>query len=149
MTRWLIPWRGFKELDNIKKQIDDIFDIRPRRHGLEPIFEGDFTPAIDILNKQDHIIVRAEVPGVDKKDMTISISEDELTIRGEVKREQEVNGKDYYHCERTYGSFSRTIVLPATVDKNKSKASYKDGILEIALPKTETAKPKEIKLAIE
>ncbi|MBS4015394.1 MAG: Hsp20/alpha crystallin family protein, partial [Candidatus Latescibacteria bacterium] len=97
----------------------------------------------------DHIIVRAEVPGVDKKNMTISISEDELTIKGEVKREHEVTEKDYYHCERTYGSFSRTIVLPTTVDKDKSKASYKDGILEITLPKTETAKPKEIKLAIE
>lgn len=149
MTRYIIPWQGFKELDSIKKQIDDIFDIRPRRHGLEPTWQSDFTPAVDILDKKEHIIVKAEVPGVDKKDLSISISEDELTIKGEVKREQEINEKDYYHCERTYGMFSRTLVLPTTVNKDKAKASYKDGILEITLPKSELAKPKEIKLAIE
>lgn len=149
MTRWLIPWQGFKDLDEIKKQIDDIFVARPHRRGLEPFMGSDFTPAIDILDKKDHIIVKAEVPGVDKKDMTISITEDELTIKGEVKKEQEVSEKDYYHCERTYGSFTRTIVLPATVDKNKAKAIYKDGILEISLPKVESEKAKEVKLEIE
>lgn len=149
MTRWLIPWQEFKELDSVKKQIDDIFDIRPLKRNIEPVFGRALSPAVDILDKNEQIIVKAEIPGVTKKDMTISITEDELTITGEVKREQEVNEKDYFHCERVYGSFTRTIVLPATVDKNKAKASYKDGILEVVLPKTEIAKPKEIKLAID
>jgi HSP20 family protein len=109
----------------------------------------EFVPAVDLLDTKDGIVVKAEVPGVDKKDMTISISDDELTIKGEVKQEQEVNEKDYYQCERTYGSFTRTIVLPATVDKSKTKASYKDGVLGITLPKSDAAKLKEIKLAIE
>lgn len=149
MTRWLIPWEGFKDLDEIKKEIDDIFSGRPFRRGLKPFFTGEFAPAVDIINKKDSIVVKAEIPGVDKKDITVSIDEDQLLIKGEVKREQEVNEKDYYRSERTYGTFSRTIKLPTAVDKSKVKASYKNGILEVALPKTEPTKTKEVKVEIE
>ncbi|MEO0083537.1 MAG: Hsp20/alpha crystallin family protein [candidate division WOR-3 bacterium] len=148
MARWLTTWDPFKELTEIKEEFDDFFFNRPFRRALRTMV-GQFSPAIDVIDKKDKIVVKAEIPGVDKKDMTISISEDELTIRGEVKREEEVNEKDYYRCERTYGRFSRTIPLPTAVDKSKAKATYKDGILEITLPKSETAKEKEIKVEIE
>jgi len=149
MARWLIPLQPFRDLDEIKKEIDDIFVTRLHRRILKPMSGCEFVLAVDLLDTKDRIVVKVEVPGVDKKDMTISISDDELMIKGEVKKEQEVNEKDYYQCERTYGSFTRTIVLPATVDKSKTKASYKDGVLGITLPKSEAAKLKEIKLAIE
>ncbi|MEO0074684.1 MAG: Hsp20/alpha crystallin family protein [candidate division WOR-3 bacterium] len=149
MKKWLTPWEPLKELEEIRREIDDIFEMRPFRFGLKPLLARSFSPAIDIIDKKDKIVVKAEVPGVDKKDMTISISDDELVIKGEVKREQEVNEKDYYHSERFYGTFSRSIALPAMVDKSKAKASYKDGILEITLPKAESEKSKEVKLEIE
>lgn len=149
MKKWLTPWEPLKELEEIRREIDDIFEMRPFRFGLKPLLARSFSPAIDIIDKKDKLVVKAEVPGVDKKDMTISISDDELVIKGEVKREQEVNEKDYYHSERFYGTFSRSIALPAMVDKSKAKASYKDGILEITLPKAESEKSKEVKLEIE
>ena len=148
MSKWLIPIDPFKGLDQIQKEIDSIFSGRPLAKGFRPMFNN-FYPAIDVFDKKDAIVVKAEIPGVDKKDVSITISENELTIKGEVKKEQEVNEKDYYHCERSYGTFSRTIGLPGSIDKSKVKASYKDGILEILLPKSEEAKPKEIKLEIE
>jgi HSP20 family protein len=148
MSKWLIPIDPFKGLDQIEREIDSIFTNRPSHKGLRPIFSNCY-PAIDIFDKKDAIVVKAEMPGVDKKDVAISITENEMTIKGEVKREQEVNEKDYYHSERSYGTFSRTIGLPSSIDKLKVKAAYKDGILEITLPKSEEAKPKEIKLEIE
>lgn len=149
MTRWLIPWEGFKDLDLLKKEIDDIFVNRLFRNALSQSLIGDFAPATDIINKKDSIIVKSEIPGVDKKDITVLINDDQLVIKGEVKREQEINEKDYYRRERAYGTFSRTIKLPTAVDKAKVKASYNNGILEITLPKTEIAKVKELKVEVE
>ncbi|MEO0092573.1 MAG: Hsp20/alpha crystallin family protein [candidate division WOR-3 bacterium] len=150
MTNWLLPWDPFKEITDLRKKLDQFFEFRPRsRRGfLAPLTE-EFYPAVDVYDKKDSIVLKAEIPGVDKKDISISISEDEITIKGEVKREEEVKEQDYYRCERAYGSFSRTIPLPTAVDKEKAKATYKDGVLVVTLPKSEAAKPKEIKVPIE
>ncbi|MEO0072884.1 MAG: Hsp20/alpha crystallin family protein [candidate division WOR-3 bacterium] len=150
MTRWLTTWEPLKELEELRRELDDWFFgfTRPQR-GLRSMLSRSFTPAVDVIDKKDKIVIKAEVPGVDKKDMSISITDDEVTIKGEIKREEEVNEKDYYRCERVYGSFSRTIPIPTTIDKSQAKATYKDGILEIVLPKAESEKPKELKLEIE
>ncbi len=99
-----------------------------------------------MIDKKDSIIVKTELPGVDKKDVNISLSENTLTIRGERKEEKEINKENQYCCERAFGSYSRTIALSVEIDKTKARASYKNGILEIALPKAEEVKPKEIEI---
>lgn len=105
-------------------------------------------PAVDMYDKADEIVVKAEVPGIDKKNIKISVSENVLTIKGEMKKEEEIKEEDYYYCERSYGSFSRSLTLPAKVVENKISAEFKDGILEVHLPKAAEAKPKEIKVEI-
>ena len=98
--------------------------------------------SFDVSETDENIIVKAEVPGIEPKDIDISISGDNLTIKGEKNAEKEEKGKNYHFVERSYGSFSRTIVLPASVKFEQVKAEYKKGILEITLPKSEKSKVK-------
>jgi HSP20 family protein len=105
-------------------------------------------PAVDMYDKADEIVVKAEVPGIDKKNIKISVSGNTLTIKGEMKKEEEVKEEDYYFSERSYGSFSRSLTLPAKVVESKISAEFKDGILEVCLPKAAESKPKEIKVEV-
>ena len=105
-----------------------------------------WAPAMEMYEKDDHIIVRAELPGVKKEDVDVSISGDMLTLRGERKTSEEVSEGDYYRSELCYGSFSRSITLPAAVNAKKVEASYEDGILEIKVPKAEEAKPTKVQI---
>lgn len=105
-------------------------------------------PAVDMFEKAEEIVVKAEVPGIDKKNIKISVSENMLTIKGEMKKEEEVKEEDYYYSERSYGSFSRSLRLPAKVLEGKISAEFKDGIIEVHLPKAAESKPKEIKVDI-
>ncbi len=145
----LVPWEP-KEIKHLRDFFDDLFDFeimpqsrRLRRRWLEG---GEWSPPVDVIDKKDIILVKAELPGIDKKDVKISLSENTLTVRGERKEEQEVKKENYYCCERVRGSYSRTIALPVEIDKTKVKASFKNGVLEIILPKTEEVKPKEIEI---
>lgn len=106
------------------------------------------SPAVDMFEKADEIVVKAEVPGIDKKNIKISVSDNVLSIKGEMKKEEEVKEEDYYYSERSYGSFSRSLTLPAKVVESKISAEFKDGILEVHLPKIAESKPKEIKVDI-
>ncbi len=101
-------------------------------------------PAVDVYEEQDDIVVKAELPGMSKDDIQISFADNTLTIRGEKKKEEEGKGKDYYRAERVYGSFSRSVVLPAEIVAEKARAVFKDGVLEIRLPKSEEAKKKTV-----
>ncbi len=105
-------------------------------------------PAVDMFDKTDEVVVKAEVPGIDKKNIKISVSDNVLTIKGEMKKEEEVREEDYYYSERSYGSFSRSLTLPAKVVEGKITAEFKDGILEVHLPKAAESKPKEIKVDV-
>ena len=104
------------------------------------------SPAVDMYDNEKEIVVKAEVPGIDKKDIHISVSDSILMIKGEMKKEEETKEEDYYCAERAYGSFSRRLELPAKVQESKIKANFKDGVLEIHLPKAPEAKAKEIKV---
>lgn len=106
---------------------------------LAPPFEGRM-PSVDVIDRDDEVVVRAEVPGVDKKDLDVSMSDSEITIKGTTSREEKEEKGEYYRHEISRGSFSRTVTLPATVDSEKAKAEFKDGLLEIHLPKAEKAK---------
>jgi HSP20 family protein len=110
---------------------------------------GEWLPSLDVAETKDEIVVKAEVPGMDPKDIDISLSDGLLTIKGEKKQEREEKEEDYHLVERSYGTFTRSIRLPKEVRREKISASYKNGVLKVTLPKSEEAKQKEIKIKVE
>ena len=124
----------------------DFFDRFFEDFALPRLFseEPALTPAFDVSETEKELIVKAEVPGMDKKDIHINLSDGLLTIKGEKK--QEKKNENYHSVERRYGMFSRTIRLPFEVEADKVDATYKDGVLKVTLPKSEAAKPKKIEI---
>ncbi len=106
-------------------------------------------PSVDVFEEKDDIVVKAELPGMEKDNIEVNLTDHTLTIKGEKKKEEEVKGENYYRAERSYGSFLRTLELPKEVRADKVKASFKNGILEVRMPKTEEAKAKEVKVKVE
>jgi len=150
MERWgpgrgLIPWQPFGELEELSRRFEGIFgrSLLPTWRRL-PLEERGWAPSIDVFEKEDKYVVKAELPGIEEKDVDISVVGDTLTIKGERKTESEVKEEDYHCCERSYGSFFRSIALPSEVDTENIAASYEGGILEISLPKATEVKPKKI-----
>lgn len=145
----LTPWRPFRELSTLRDEMDRIFDrFFGEWPSLEP-FRNGWTPSVDVSETQDNIVVKGEMPGMDPKDIQISLSDGLLTIKGEKKQEEEEKDENYHLLERRYGSFSRMIRLPHDVQADKVKASYKNGVLKVILPKSEEAKKKEVKIRVE
>ncbi len=107
------------------------------------------TPTVDIFEEGGEVIVKAELPGMEKKDIDVKLTENTITIAGEKRKEEKVEKKDYYKLERSLGTFSRICTLPAAVKTDMARAQFRNGILEVRIPKTEEAKRKEKKLIIE
>jgi len=107
------------------------------------------TPPVDLIDKEDSLILRSEIPGVKKENLKISVSDDEVSLSGKIERKKEEKEKNYYYCERAYNAWQRTLPLPVRVQSDKAKAKYEDGVLEITLPKVEEAKKKIRELKIE
>lgn len=148
--RWgLVPWSPFRALEEMERPFEGGFGSSwfPTALRRLPFEEREWLPAIEVFDKEDKLVVKAELPGMKEEDIDISVVGDTLTIRGERKAESEVREEDYYYCERSYGSFSRSMSLPSHVDAGKIEASYEDGILEVALPKTVEVKPKKIEIS--
>jgi len=149
----IVKWSPLKELEDMRKDMDRLFEeffspiTRRRRGWLKPEM-GVIVPNIEMYDRKNEIVVKAALPGVAKEDMDLTITKDSLTLKGEARKEEEIKEEDYYASEISYGSFTRTIALPAEVDSEKAKASFKNGVLEIILPKREEAKPKEIKIEV-
>jgi len=125
-----------------------MFDGFFRGTGDEDYAISSWTPAVDITEHDDQFVVKVELPGVNKDDVKIMLENNILTIRGEKKQEKETKKENYHRVERSYGSFQRSFTLPTTVKSDKIDAVYKDGILQIALPKAEEAKPKQIEVKV-
>jgi HSP20 family protein len=145
----LTVWKPFREVSRLRREMDRLWDdyFGPGRRGLEPLEE--WVPAVDISESDDKITVKAEVPGLDAKDIQISLVGDVLTVKGEKKSEREEKKENYHLVERSYGSFSRSLKLPATVDADKIEATYKQGVLTVECPKKEEVKPKTIDIKAE
>ena len=142
----LIPWRE-REMDRFRDEIDKMFrDFFAPSPSSRPYRKGDWVPAIDMSESEKEIVVNAEVPGMDGKDIDISLNGRVLTIKGERKQKKEEKEKNYHFLECRYGTFSRSFELPADVDSENIKASYKDGVLKINLPKTKTQSAKKIEV---
>ena len=141
----LSTWTPFNRLATLRDEMDRLFGLTaPRDTGL---FTG-WSPVLDIYQDKDDVIVKVELPGMKKDEISISMHEGMLTISGERKLEGGSKEGETYRRERFYGKFHRTMALPTTVEANKVKAAYKDGILTVTLPKAETAKPKQIEVTV-
>ncbi len=134
----LIKYSPVKEFENLHNNLMRYFDDFPT---FRKTFSDDFTPRMDIVEKDDTILIKAEVPGVDKKDINISVQDRVLTIEGEKKQESVDENSNYYRAERVYGAFKRQFELPEEVETEKVDAKYENGILTIDLKKKEVVKP--------
>lgn len=143
----LTLWEPFSELVTMRDDVDRLFDTF---FGRKPQTTTDefWQPAIDIEENNGNLMVRAEIPGMNKDDIKVSVKEDLLKISGERKQKNETKEKTFHRIERSYGKFVRIIRLPSEVDADKVKASYKDGVLNVTLPKPESMKPKQIDVEI-
>jgi len=150
----IMKWSPMKELEDMRRDMESLFEEffeparRRRRWWGRPHETGVIIPNIELYDRKNEFVLKAEIPGVDKKDIDLTITENSLTIKGETKRKEEVKEEDLYASEITYGSLSRTVPLPVEIDSAKAVASYRDGILEIVLPKKEESKTKEIKVEV-
>jgi HSP20 family protein len=116
---------------------------------LRSLITEDISPSMDVFEEGEDLVVKAELPGMKKEDIDIRLTDGMITISGEKKKEDEVKRKDYYKWERSYGSFCRSFELPAEVQKDKVKSTFKDGVLEIRMPKSPEAIQKEVKIKVE
>ncbi len=143
----LIRWDPFDDLASLRESMDKLFEEfttrRPR--AATPAV---WPPAVEVYETDGDIVVRAELPGIDPKNVNIQVADDTLTIKAEAKAEQEEKGRNYYMRELRYGSFVRALTLPSSAQGELAKASYKNGILEIRIPKSERAKPKTVKVEV-
>ena len=147
----LVKWRPresslFDIRNEISRMFDSFFLDFPWRSEAEA---GSWAPRVDIAETNGELVVAAELPGLTRSDVSIRIENNVLTLKGEKKQEEEKKGTNYHRIERSYGAFNRSFSLPSTVDTNKVKAAFKDGVLTITLPKTEEAKGKEIPIEVE
>ena len=147
-------WSPFREFTDLKREMDYLFDeffgrrtLPSKARKVFPASESYF-PLVDIYEKADEIIIKAGVPGVEKDDIEITFQENSLTIKGERKRDREVRDEHYYYSEQRYGIFSRSIALPGGLSPEDMEASYKNGILEIAIPKSKRKEPRRIEVQV-
>lgn len=141
----LVRWDPFRELTALQTEFNRLFS---RVMGGDVAERQSWTPSIDIIETDDSIKLKAELAGMDPADINIEVQDNVLTVSGERRFQEEVKEDKYYRIERRYGAFSRSIALPQTVDEDKIEAKYENGILEVIVPKVETAKPKKIKVAV-
>lgn len=138
----LTRWDPFQEMLNLRRTVDRLFDnVGNDRDWMQPATWG---LAVDVVENKDDFIVKASVPGMNPDDIEVSYSDDTLTIRGEMKSDNEVKDDQYHLRERRYGSFARSISLPTRIKGDSIEASYENGVLTLRLPKAEEVKPKRI-----
>ena len=152
LIKWQRPslttWPSFGRLSDLRDEIDRIFESPlTELTRTAPLVSG-WAPALDVYEEKDHFIVKAELPGMKKEDIEVSFTDGSLSISGERKSESKHEDAEVYRAERFFGRFQRTVTLPTPVAVDKTKASYKDGVLTVTLPKTEEAKPKHIDVSV-
>lgn len=144
----LVRWNPFNEVMDLRNRIDRIFgdSFLPVFEGREDLSHSSWNPAVDIYEDDDAIVIKAELPGIDKDQITIDVKDRVLILKGERNSENEVEEENFYRRERVYGKFERAFTLPASIDPESVKANFKDGVLKIDVPKPEEQKPKQISI---
>ena len=145
----IVRWEPFRDVMASQREFDRLF-----KEAFTPFFgEGELStrtwaPPVDIYETADSIVLKAELPGVDPKDVEVKVEDNSLFLKGERKFEKEVNNENYHRVERSYGSFARSFTLPNSINTEKVKAEFKDGLLTLTLPKREEAKPRTVKIDV-
>jgi len=139
----IVRWDPFNDLFGIKRDLDRFLG---RWDDNEEANMSLWRPAVDIFETKDNMVLRAELPGMKKEDVKINLENNVLSLRGERRFDSEVKRENYQRIERAYGTFCRSFTLPTNVDKNRIEATYRDGVLEVTLPKSEEARPKQIEI---
>ena len=142
-------WQPGREMEEMGRFFEDVFgrSFLPAAWKRVPAEDFVWAPSIEVVEKEDKFLIKVELPGVKEEDINISLAGNTLTIEGEKETESEVEKKGYYYSESSYGSFSRSMTIPSTIDASKIEANCDKGVLEITLPKTPEVKPKKIPLA--
>jgi HSP20 family protein len=148
IMRWqkpeLTPWGGVGRLTTLRDEIDRLFEAPLAELARTSNLFSGWTPALDVYEEGDHLLVRTELPGMKREDIDVSLHDGVLSISGERKNQETYENADVHRAERFLGRFQRSVSLPVAVAADRVKAQYKDGVLTITLPKTEEAKPKHI-----
>jgi HSP20 family protein len=151
MNMSIVRWDPFRELEDMSHRLNRMFsrsNLATTASGKEGFFSFDWTPSVDIAETAEAFEIKAELPDVKKEDVKVCVEDGELRISGERKQEKDEKSKKFHRIERSYGSFMRNFTLPENVDDSKLTAEYKDGVLNVRLPKTEKAKPKAIPVKV-
>ena len=146
----LIRWDPFRELEDMSTRLNRLFGTAPMRRTLEDDGNhfADWTPAVDLEETEKEYTLKADLPDMQKSDVKVGIDGGVLTIEGERKKEQEEKGKKFHRIERSYGKFVRRMPVPSDVDQQHVGAEFKDGVLRVHMPKSETAKPRALDIKV-
>lgn len=141
-------WDPYKDLLSMQERVNRLFEdtLSKGVSAEESVSTGTWSPAVDIYETEEEFVVKAEIPEVQQSDIDIRVENNALTIKGERKLQREGRKENYHRIERAYGTFLRSFLLPGTVDKESIRATFKDGVLKIVLPKKEEVKPKQIEI---
>lgn len=139
----IVRWDPFRDLMSIQERVNRLLSDAPSRWGADEGY-GAWIPPVDIFERGESLVIRAEIPGVQSGDVDVRVENGVLTLQGQRTREEQIEERSAFRLERQFGAFSRSFSLPTTVDAGKIEARLKDGVLEIALPKAEEAKPKKV-----
>jgi len=145
----LARWDPFTEMRRMREEIDRLFEGFWRPPMLMPWVTEGISPAVDVYERDNNVVIKAEAPGLKKEDIEVTATEDSISLRGEFKHEEEVKEEGFYRHERRAGKFYRTIPMPTAIKPNEVKAGFREGLLEITAPKAEEVKAKEMKVPIE
>ena len=142
----LVKWNPIREMSDLRHRVNQMFSdmFYPATVENQDLNQWSWNPVVDIYENDESIVIKAELPGVDKKNIRIDVKDRLLTLKGERSTEKEVKEESFYRRERAFGSFQRVFTLPVDVDPDKIAATYADGLLKIEIPKPETQKPKQI-----
>jgi HSP20 family protein len=145
----IVRWDPFRDLISIQDRMNRLFEqTLARTREEEGIAASTWMPAVDIYETPDQVVMKAELPGLTREDIEINVRDNTLSLRGQRKFEKDVKEENYLRIERAYGSFQRSFTLPVTIQQDKIKAVFRDGVLELTLPKAEEARPKQIKIDV-
>lgn len=144
----IVKWTPFRELEDIQTRLNRLFNETPARREGDGFFFTDWTPAVDVQETEKEYLIKAELPDLKKEDVKVEVVDGMLTIEGERRQEKEEKGKRFHRMEREYGRFMRQFALPNEVEAAKVQADFKDGMLNVHLPKTAEAKPKSVEVKV-
>ena len=145
----IVRWEPFRDVLSTQDRLNRLFNqTLSQMFGEEDGKLGTWAPAVDVFETDQNLVVKAELPGIDPKEVEIRVENNTLFLKGQRKFESEVKEENYHRIERSYGSFTRTFALPGSIDAEKVSADYKSGVLTLTLPKREEAKPKTIKINV-